>query len=214
MTLRSGHLKESRLFASYVDERGGEPMDPRVADHLATCAECAVRFHELAAVMNELREAADAETDATFSPARLDEQRHQILHRLKQVHRPGRVISFPNRDLTADHRYAGRMTPRWVAGAAAAGLFIGFAVGGYVGPERLHRSTDRITQGTTPAMAVQRANTPSIPAVRIGATQPDPIDDDAFLMELEVALARPRARELQPFDAMTPIVSDIEKRGR
>ena len=53
MTLRSGHVEESRLFASYVDERAGEPLDPRLVDHLATCAECAGRFHNMAAMMHE-----------------------------------------------------------------------------------------------------------------------------------------------------------------
>jgi anti-sigma factor RsiW len=213
MTMRSGHVKESRLFESYVDERAGEPMDPRIADHLATCAECASRFHEYAAMLNELRAAADAETEAVFSPARLDEQRQAIMGRLAHVHRPARVISFPSRDLAADSRPSSRMTLRWVAGAAAAGLFIGFAAGGYLGPERLHRSTARLAQSAPTAMAVQRATTAK-PVVRVGIAQPDPADDDAFLMELEVALARPHARELQPFDAMTPRVSDIENRGR
>ena len=213
MTLRSGHVEESRLFASYVDERAGEPLDPRLVDHLATCAECAGRFHNMAAMMHELREAADAETDLVFTPVRLEEQRQQILRRLEQVHRPARVISFPGRDPGIDARAAALMTPRWVAGAAAAGLFIGFAVGGYVGPERLHRPRTGALVQTAPAtMNIQRGS--STPVVRISATQPDAPDDDAFLIELETALARPRARELQPFDAMTPLVNDVENRGR
>ena len=212
MTTRSGHVKDSRLFASYVDERAGEPLDPRVADHLATCAECAGRFQGMAAMMNELRESADAEADAVFSPARLEDQRQQILRRLEDVNRPARVISFPGRDATADARPAGLMAPRWVAAAAAAGLFIGFAVGGYLGPERLHRARNSsFSQSAPPAMSVQRIS--SAPAIRVGTTQPEPADDDAFLIELETALVR-HARELQPFDAMTPYVSDVENRGR
>ena len=212
MTFRSGHVKDSRLFASYVDERAGEPLDPRVVDHLATCAECAGRFQEMAAMMNELRESADAEADAVFSPARLEDQRQQILRRLEQVNRPARVISFPGRDAPADARHAGLMAPRWVAAAAAAGLFIGFAVGGYLGPERLRRArSSSFTQSAPPAMSVQRVS--STPAIRVGTTQPEPADDDAFLIELETALVR-HARELQPFDAMTPYVSDVENRSR
>jgi len=42
----------------------------------------------------------------------------------------------------------------------------------------------------------------------IGAA-PATADEDAFLSDLEVALARPRTRELQPFDALTPHVRDI-----
>ena len=212
MTIRSGHVKDSRLFASYVDERAGEPLDPRVVDHLATCADCAGRFQDMAAMMNELRESADAEADAVFSPARLEEQRQQILRRLEHVNRPARVISFPGRDAAADARPAGLMTPRWVAAAAAAGLFIGFAVGGYLGPERLHRvRNSSFTQSAPPAMSAQRVS--STPAIRVGTTPPEPVDDDAFLIELETALVR-HARELQPFDAMTPYVSDVENRSR
>ncbi len=208
MTLRSGHMKDSRLFATYLDKRSGEPLDPRVVDHLATCDDCADRFEEMASLMNELRDAADVATDDAFSAERLDTQRRQILQRLEHVHRPARVISFPRRDVAADGRAAGRTTPRWIAGAAAAGLFIGFAAGGYLGPERLHRATTHMASTkVSPAMSVQRsATTP--PAVRIGTTQPEP-DDDAFMMDLEVALTRPHNRELQPFDAMTPHVRDL-----
>ena len=211
MTIRSGHVKDSRLFASYVDERIGEPLDPRVVDHLATCADCAGRFQELAVMMNELRESADAEADAVFSPGRLEEQRQQILRRLEHVHRPARVISFPGRDAAADARPAALMAPRWVAAAAAAGLFIGFAVGGYLGPERLHRARSTPFAQSAPPMSVQRVS--PTPAIRVGTTQLESVDDDAFLIELETALVR-HARELQPFDAMTPYVSDVENRGR
>jgi hypothetical protein len=38
---------------------------------------------------------------------------------------------------------------------------------------------------------------------------PDPAADEAFLSDLELALERPRTRELQPFDALTPHVRDI-----
>ena len=39
-------------------------------------------------------------------------------------------------------------------------------------------------------------------------------DDDAFLSDLEMALERPRTRELQPFDALTPHVREIADRVR
>jgi hypothetical protein len=209
MSLRSGHMKDSRLFETYLDERAGDPVDPRVADHLATCEACATRFDEMAALMNELRHAADADLDAAFPAATLDAQRQQILRSLEHVQRPARVISFPRRQVAADAGST-RMTPKWVAGAAAAGLFIGFAAGGYLGPERLHRSPLQVAK-SAPTMSVPR---PSTPAVRVVTTQPDAPDDDAFLMELEVALSRPHARELQPFDAMTPRANDIENGGR
>lgn len=212
MSLRFGHMKDSRLFATYLGECAGEALDPREADHLSSCAECAGRFQKLAALMNEVRDAADVEVDDAFPAARLEAQRQQILRTLEQVQRPARVLSFPRRDLAPDERTSTRMTPRWVAGAAAAGLFIGFAAGGYLGPERFQRSGLQVAQSVPGQMIVQRPA--AVPAVRINATQPDAPDDDAFLMELEVALSRTYARELQPFDAMTPHVSDIDNRGR
>ena len=49
-------------------------------------------------------------------------------------------------------------------------------------------------------------------AVRVSAAQPAapaPVDEDAFLVELEMALARPQPRELAAYDALTPHVRDI-----
>jgi hypothetical protein len=40
------------------------------------------------------------------------------------------------------------------------------------------------------------------------------VDDDEFLGELEVALARPHTRELLAYDALTPHVRDIDLRGK
>jgi hypothetical protein len=42
----------------------------------------------------------------------------------------------------------------------------------------------------------------------------EPIDDDRFLRELEVALERPHTRELLPIDAWTPHVREIGSRLR
>ena len=39
-------------------------------------------------------------------------------------------------------------------------------------------------------------------------------DDDAFLLDLELALQRPNTRELEPFDALTPHVREIYNRVR
>jgi hypothetical protein len=41
-----------------------------------------------------------------------------------------------------------------------------------------------------------------------------PLMDDAFLAELELALERPRTRELQAFEVMTPTARPITARVR
>lgn len=212
MNVHSGHLKDDHLFECYLATQTGEEPDPRAAEHLADCDECVARYDEVVAFMDTTRQAADAETDAEFPAERLVLQQQQILRRLEHVHRSARVITFPGRDTLSGSRAVGRLTPRWLAAAAAAGLFIGVAVGGYFGPERFHRSV-------APQMAAERPMTvqprPAAPAaVRVNNAQDEAPDDDTFLMELELALARPHTRELQPFDAMTPHVRDINNQER
>jgi len=209
--VHSGHLKDDHLFECYLATRTGEELDPRAAEHLADCDQCVARYDEVVAFMDTTRQAADAETDAEFTAERLLVQQQQILRRLEHVHRSARVITFPGRDTLSASRTVGRLTPRWLAAAAAAGLFIGVAVGGYFAPERFHRSVARQVAAERPMTVQQRPAAPA--AVRVNTALEDP-DDDAFLMELELALARPHTRELQPFDAMTPHVRDINNQER
>ncbi|MBS1818121.1 MAG: hypothetical protein JSU08_09345 [Acidobacteria bacterium] len=203
---RSGHLKDDQLLECYYAGRTGEALDPRLADHLSTCMECNEQFDTITTFLDDIRTDAEEEADALFTAEHLRTQREHILDRLDQVQRPARVISFPRRDATPAQRSGGRVPPRWLAAAAAAGLFIGVAVGGYFGPERLLRAPG----GSSPSrqMVVQPRPSPK-PAVLVNSTQPTASDDDAFLMDLELALARPQPRELQAFDAMTPHVRDL-----
>ena len=80
----------------------------------------------------------------------------------------------------------------------------GGAVGGFFGPAAGLRRQ--------PAMQVapsaSTARVAAAPAVRVSAPADVP-DDDAFLMHLEMALAEPTLRELEPFDALTPTVREV-----
>ncbi|HUR35016.1 MAG TPA: hypothetical protein VM032_14535 [Vicinamibacterales bacterium] len=212
MTVYSGHLKDDHLVECYFATRLGDSVDPRLAEHLTDCAACLARYDEVAAFMAAARHDAERETDALFTAERLHAQQEQIMRRLEQVQRPARVISFPSREAATTSPSVAHLTPRWLAAAAAAGLFIGVAVGGYVVPDRLHRASTTV-QSTAPAppMAVQPR--PVSTGAVLVSTQPE-ADDDAFLQELELALARPHTRELQPFDAMTPHARDIDNRER
>ena len=205
MIHRAHHLQEERLFDSYLAERGGEPIDPPVADHLADCAACGTRYAELTAFMDTLRLDGDAEADAIFTPERLRLQQQQIVRRIALVGRPARVLSFPGRIVrrTIDASTS-RTAPRWIAAAAAAGLFVGVAVGASF----QWRSQ---LQGRRTFLAdASRARAQRITAVGTrdsGAA--DIASDDAFLSDLEIALERPHTRELQAFDALTPHVREI-----
>jgi hypothetical protein len=147
--------------------------------------------------MDRLRAEGEAEADAVFTPERLRQQQRDIAVRLEHVGREARVISFPGRfvrrTMTASSTPT---TSRWIAAAAAAGLFIGAALGASYGwgargarmMPRDARMTPVATRGTSPG---------------------DVAADDAFLSELEIALERPHTRELMAFDALTPHVREI-----
>jgi hypothetical protein len=202
---RARHLHDERLFDTYMAERGGEPIDPPVADHLADCDACAARYADLTAFMDTLRRDGNAEADAIFTPERLRLQQQQITRRIALVGRPARVISFPGRIV---QRTIGasraRTAPRWIAAAAAAGLFVGVAVG--AGFEWRSRIRGR---ETIFAVDSNSARVRLTPGATLGRNADEVARDEAFLSDLEIALERPHTRELQAFDALTPHVREI-----
>ncbi|MGE0449094.1 MAG: hypothetical protein AB7Q29_05855 [Vicinamibacterales bacterium] len=201
------HPSDERLFECYFASRCGEAADIRDAEHLAGCGECAARYRELTGLMTEVRAEADAEVDELFPLDRLQDQHDQIMQRLAHVHRTARVIAFPASQASAAASAPSRIPSRWLAGAAAAGLFIGVALGGFFGTGTFRGQPEAATQTT----AAPAANT--VPSLSAAA---DLRDDDAFLMELEAALATPspQLRELQSFEALTPHVREISARVR
>ncbi len=210
MIVHASHLKDDHLFECYFAARAGDPLDPRVVEHLGDCAACEARYDEFQEFMEGLREDADAETDAVFTDDHLRLQQQDILHRLQHVHRSARVITFPGREATAAPGPATvRVAPRWLAAAAAACLCVGVGLGAYVGPRRAARPAP----APAPTAVAPRPAVVASPAVLVSNSKTE-ADDDAFLMELDLALAAPHTRELQPFDALTPHVRDIENRER
>jgi hypothetical protein len=200
---RAHHLPEERLFDSYLAERGGEAIDPPVAEHLADCPTCGSRYAELSTFMNTLRKEGDADADAVFTPERLRLQQQQIVRRMAFIGRPARVLSFPARIVrgTIDASRS-RTAPRWVAAAAAAGLFVGVAVGASL---QWRSQFD----GRQSFMSSPRRE-PGLGAVATRGTGiADVAPDDAFLSDLEIALERPHTRELLAFDELTPHVREI-----
>ena len=204
---RSEHLHDDRLVECYFSDRGGESLDPPAVEHLADCESCGMRYAELVTFLDDMRTASDAETDALFTPERLHLQHEHILKRLEHASRSARVISFPGQLSSPSTAAAGRVAPRWLAAAAAAGLFVG-AVGGTL----LHPGFERpVTSMHVASNTTATARLAPSPVVL--GTAPtnlsDSIDDDAFLMQLEFALERPHTQELQPFDALTPHVRPV-----
>ena len=196
---RAHHLQEERLWDCYLAERGGETLDPPLAEHLADCDECGRRYTEITEFMDALGAEASAETDTVFTSERLRMQQQHIARRLEHLGHPARVIAFPGRP--SSHHVgpsAPRMARRWIAAAAAAGLFIGVGAGVF------------FDWGASRAARTRRAAVTRQPLLTVQAALSDLSEaDEAFLSELEVALERPRTRELAPFDALTPHVREI-----
>ena len=208
---RVRHLRDERLLECYRSVRTNEPLDPRLAEHLTDCGSCATKYAELATFMDALAVQADAETNAVFTADHLRAQQREIARRIEHVGRPARVISFP-RQFAGEH---GRPAPtrhahsRWMAGAAAAGLFMGVALGVTFEWERHGRPTNALAS-VRPPVAPGRLATASPASAEVSAPATGVTSDDSFLSELDVALERPRfGGELQIFDALTPHVREI-----
>ena len=204
MMFRVRHLHDDRLLACYLAERHSEPMDLPAAEHLADCGSCGSRYAELATFMEALRRDGEAEADMLYPPERLQVQRQHIARRLEHVGRAARVISFPEpsarRAMTAS---VSRTAPRWVAAAAAAGLFVGVALtASYQWGSQGRGEQQLRTVRDTPPLRLRIT-----PAVSLVDSYP--ASDEIFLSELEVALERPHTRELRAFDALTPHVREV-----
>jgi anti-sigma factor RsiW len=209
---RIRHLHDERLYDCYYATCTGELADPLSAEHLADCPKCSARYAELAGLLDGLRTEADASADEVFTPERLRAQQQQIEWRLESVGRSARVLSFPAH---FGNRHAdtgvSRLTKRWAAAAAAAGLFIGIGTGIFLqSGSRAERSTGTVNSSE------QRAAAPRAAAPKVAGAVGSPSDsaDDEFMSELELALDRPLTRELLPFDALTPYVLETANQVR
>jgi hypothetical protein len=210
---RARHLRDDRLFDCYAAERSGETPDLRAAEHLADCSDCNARYAEIARFMDALRAEGQAEADEIFTADRLRAQQQAIARRLEHVGRPARVISFPGspagRTIVST---TARVAPRWIAAAAAAGLFVGAGLGmSYEWERGGFGAGFRAGSGAGSGLSRTLQGRPRLAPVATGGTsQTDVAADEAFLSDLEVALDRPRTSELRAFDALTPHVREIK----
>ncbi len=213
MRTRTHHLHDERLFDCCLAEDAGEPADPPTAEHLAECGRCSERYAGLRQLLESIRTDGVAESDAVFTPDRLQAQQQQIARRIAHVGRAARVLSFPAQFVS---RHVGaathRVATRWIAAAAAAGLFVGVAAGMF-----LNNAHGRAASVGQLASVHRTASPPPLPgrlaAARAGGAASQNADD-AFLSELDVALDRPYTRELAPFDALTPHVREVTNQIR
>lgn len=219
---RTTHLQDEALLDCYYAARRGETVDPPSAEHLADCESCSSRYAELGTFLGTLSEEADAEVSALFPPERLRAQQSDIAHRLELVGRAARVISFPGRAAAPpaapiSRSRVTRLAVRWVAVAAAAGIFVGVAAGSVFdfGP-RFDFARNGRRSGAAGASRQILSQTPSSlsPAAAEKAVKAVVDMDDMFMSDLEAVLDRPHTRELVAFDALTPHVREIRDFAR
>jgi hypothetical protein len=213
MIVRAPHLQDDALYECYYAERRGESIDPPSAEHLADCEPCARRYADIGTFLTTLSDDAETEVDALFPAERLRQQQHDIAKRLELVGRAARVITFPGRrNVTLPpvaRATSTRMMTRWVAAAAAAGLFVGVAAGTFFNfvPGFDFATTAR----RTGIVAGTRQVSQSLPSHLSSPVKPatEIVDPDRFMSDLESVLDRPHTSELVAFDALTPHVREI-----
>ncbi len=217
MIVRAPHLQDDALYECYYAARRGEALDPPSVEHLADCRACAGRYAEIGTFLSALAEDADAEIDALFPPDRLRAQQQDIARRLQLVGRAARIITFPGRAAAAMSRAPQssitRMAMRWIAVAAAAGLFVGVAAGTAFNFSPRARSVQsrRTGAAVTHPAAAQTPTRLSSPSIEKAAV----VDmDDMFMSDLEAVLDRPHTRELVAFDALTPHIREVRDFAR
>ena len=221
MIVRAPHLQDDVLFDCYYAARRGETLDPPSAEHLADCDECASRYTDLGTFLTTLRQDADVDANALFPPERLREQQQEIGRRLSLVGRAARVISFPGRamglgSLSAEkpRTSVSRLAARWIAAAAAAGLFVGVAAGTVF---NFSPRTDLTREGRRAGAsgASRQVVSSTLPARLSSAAVENAVDtDDMFMSDLESVLDRPHTSELVAFDALTPHLREIRDFAR
>jgi hypothetical protein len=222
MSVRAPHLQDDALLECFYTTRRGESVDPPSAEHLADCAACASRYAELGSFLAGLSEDADAEVSALFPPERLRAQQQDIARRLELVGRAARVITFPGRAIAhattstapVTRSRVTRMASRWIAVAAAAGLFVGVAAGTAFkfGPRLDVARESRRSSTAAPSRQVMSSSASRLSPAGVEKAVVD--TDDMFMSDLEAVLDRPHTRELVAFDALTPHVREIRDLAR
>jgi hypothetical protein len=160
--------------------------------HLDRCDICAERALEISHWLEDVKDLGRTGTDAIFTAERLTAQRGQILSRLEQLDRPAKVISFPARKTRlADPVEGRRISPGWLAAAAAAGLTVGV-----ISVELSHT----FGFGAKPTEMAASVPAPQVPDQTTGADA-SMLDDDRY--------SRPELGSLSAMDEMTPRMVDV-----
>ena len=188
---RHPHLSDDRLIEVSLDR------SPSVTEreHLGACSVCAARRADLSQLLVATTSAAVAEADAAFTPERLARQKTRILQRLEQEGRPGKVVTFPAGHMHQPRPLRARPGMRWVAGAAAAGVFIGMLAGHYAPMLQPDARQSSFAPASPEAVTVQSVSTT--------------MSEEEFLGRLEMAIDGTGGTTLQPLHDLTPLAWEV-----
>lgn len=181
------HPDDERLVIRYFEP---SDRDQALEVHLLRCASCAARASRLAALLDADHDRTLGAADAWFGSERLTEQRRAILGRIARPGGAG-VVAFPSRGLRvpAASRVLGS---RW---AAAAVLVVSVGLGSgswFAGSVASTPGPDRFAEAGLQA-----------------ALAPVHEGEDAMLLEIDQAIARPQTRELRALEALTPRAGEL-----
>ena len=197
------HLDDRALIRRYLADRGLEALEARdeaLLRHLVQCPDCEARYVALQAAFDESRGAAIAGADEACSAGRLATQRDRILHRIDAQFEGARVLAFPASGTSHATTKPSPLVRRWVAAAAVAGLVVGLTAGRFL-PFGGH---DESATARRPVSAAGPATPRSTPVLRaVNTNRPQPVDEDEFLSEVDMATAAPQAAELRAIYAFT-----------
>jgi hypothetical protein len=201
------HLREHRLAGAALQLLNGEApaLKPSAQTHLLRCERCAARLEELREVLAGERHAAVDAADALFAEERLAAQRQTILGRLERRHKSARVLRFPPVAVPVNRR--DRPAMRWIAAAAAAGLFVGLAASPVVFPDVQRFPRTAAANRHWPVVGAKWWM-PSVSA-KPGQSRIAPETDELFLSEMESALNKRRIAPLKALDDLTPRTHDL-----
>jgi hypothetical protein len=200
------HLTEEQLIATTTDD-GSE------APETVSCDICRERLQSLRLTLNEVSETATLAADTAFPPERLARQRARILARIERYGQQARVLAFPS-----SHRQQPTMRPRplrrWVAAAAAAGLFVGVVAGRTVRdipslhvPTFAHLSAGALAKVETAPSMVRLNTDPAAVSFRASS---ETVTDDELLQQIEFAVASAGPNALRPIEDVTPVAWEAQ----
>ena len=190
--MRHPHLTDNRLIDVCFDHAPAATEE----QHLARCAICRERRANLARLLDDTSSVASAEADALFTEERLSRQRAHILQRVEQESRHGQLIAFPAGQAASPVRLRIKPASRWIAGAAAAGLFIGMLAG-------------HLTHDFTAGRVLPTRATTAMPAAATIQAVSTTLSEEEFLGQIEMAVEGTGGSALRPLDDLTPLVWEV-----